>query len=153
MQRDENLEGMMLANEREKYYCRQLDKLQKKVSTLYRDKKRYKRDKRRLEDQVNELKGNLTSNQKFLKLMKDEMEHVHRQNKLLLEEKRKLEDFVMKKRGGREGISSDQDQESLIGFKMAAEGGGRGRGGERMRKGGYEFQARRHGRSEYSPGG
>ena len=73
---------------------KEVEDLKKKLNVVYKDKKKKEREVQRLESQIENLEDSLESSKKFLKLMKEEMEHVHCQNKILLDEKRELEEYI-----------------------------------------------------------
>lgn len=81
-------------------YCRKVEKLQRKVKYLYNEKKKKNYENKKMEDEMRLLKNSLKANQKFMFLMKQEIKHTHNQNKILLNEKEKLESIVREERLG-----------------------------------------------------
>lgn len=80
--------------ERENYYCQQLEKLQRKLIHSTKKWKRTEKENEKLLKVIKELENEVTRNKKFLKLMKNEMESYHSENKVLIEDKKNLEDIV-----------------------------------------------------------
>lgn len=83
-----------VVEERENYYCNQLDKLQKKLISVSKKKKRLEKENEKVHKKYKNLKIDLEKNKKYLKLMKDEMDNFHEENRYLMEDKRQLEDIV-----------------------------------------------------------
>lgn len=75
-------------------YCRKVEKLQRKVRYLYNEKKKKNYENKKMEEELIFLKKSLKANQQFMQLMKQEVSHTHNQNKILLNEKEKLEDLM-----------------------------------------------------------
>ena len=81
-------------------YYKKVEKLQKKVRYLYNEKKKKNFENRKMEEELKYLKESMKANQKFMHLMKQEIQHTHNQNKILLKEKEKLEGIVEKEKLG-----------------------------------------------------
>lgn len=86
-----NLPHVELDKAREDQYQGDLDKLYEKMRTLQVHKRRQKDENLRLEEEILRARKAVKSNRKFMSLMKEELGHVHNQNKMLLEKNIKLE--------------------------------------------------------------
>ncbi len=74
----------------EEYYCKQLEKLQLKLSEFMHQKSQTEQEKSNLEKKVESMESLVRRNQSFLKLMKQEMDLVHSQNRILVKEREQL---------------------------------------------------------------
>ena len=82
---------------RRQKYVSHLEKLQRKIFVLYSQRKKGAFERKALAEEVRNMKKGLKANRKFMKLMKQEMKHLHNQNKILLEEKKRLEEGMFMK--------------------------------------------------------
>ena len=90
-QTDKKLPHLELDLAREQQYEEDLSKLNSKMRKLLMSKKRQKEENIRLEEEILRARKAVKSNRKFMSLMKEELGHVHNQNKMLLEKNIKLE--------------------------------------------------------------
>lgn len=101
--------------EREVFYCAQLEKMQKKLISLTKAKKKLEKENTKLNSKANKFRLDLDNNKKYLKMMKEEMESFHEENRSLIQERKQFEEMMQ--RAPRNNAWRDQGVTPFSGYK------------------------------------